>query len=159
MNNKCEVKAPLNDADNLYQVIIQSNNSSFCIKTVSAHINPYFIFQENFNTKDIMCIDVKKIIERKYNIEVSHYNGDVVNYTMTIYNSKKVKANSIIQKAIEDRLNSYGYDRPVPDRSTYYTAVRQVIKLRLGKPVSAGNFYSNDLEKALAILDEVLPRK
>lgn len=149
----------MNKSENtLYKVSIKSHDAVCNINTISKHSNPLKVFKENITIKAVENIEIRELMNGKYIIRVSHKDTDITYYTMTI-TAERVKANSVIQKAIEKRLNSYGYDKPVPDRNTYYIAVRQVIKLRLGKCVSQGNFYENEVEKALAILDEILPRK
>lgn len=135
------------------------------IKIVSKTANAIDIVREVFNIdkNDRLNVD---ILTDNIRLVTLHRNkgkareSENCTYIVTIQKAE-LKANTIVQGIILDRMEAYGYakDNPSVEGNTYYGAVRQVIKLRIGKKASSKNFYIDDVESVIKILDEILPRK
>jgi hypothetical protein len=65
------------------------------------------------------------------------------------------------REAVFNRLTEYGHsDRMSPPKHLAYESVRKVIGVRFGLVFKAGGSMTKEMaDKAIAALDEVLPRK
>lgn len=146
--------------ENIYQFKITGRDSSqSVISGRSTTCEPLEIIK-NYLPVIENTIKVEERFNGTYLIKAIKPNGNLLEAVLSIkHEGRELKANTYIQNAILKRLEDYGYNNATPASYSYYTAVRQVIKLRLGKSISQGNFYESELGGALEVLNEILPRK